>query len=49
MKKELNFIKTGVKNSGILNRSADPEEVMKLLKPRAFHYKDGFKQLHTKN
>ena len=43
IKKELNFIKLGTKNSGFLTKFANPIDVKKLLKPRAFHYKDGFK------
>ena len=43
VKKEINFIKLGVKNSGFLSKFSDPGTVKKLLKPRAFHYKDGFK------
>ena len=49
VKKEINVIKTGVKNSGFLTKFADAKEVMMLLKPRAFHYKAGFKQPHSKN
>ena len=49
VKKEINFIKLDVKNSGFLTKFADPAEVKKLLKPRPFHYKDGFKQPHSKN
>jgi len=43
VKKELNYIQLQTKNSGYLTKFADPAEVKKLLKPRCFHYKDGFK------